>query len=202
MAVSTPERDRLLTLVVDHVLAHGTSGLSLSGLARTIGSNNRMLLYYFGSKEQLVDEACRLAVDRFPRVAGALQLLAADGPLEDRLHAVWSAVAHPDNTPFLQLFFERYGVALRDPPGHTAFLERMGIAGWPAEVAAALRAEGFSGADARRCALELVALWRGLQLAVLSGVPRRELDAVHGGAVRRLVAGRRAGSRHRAVART
>ena len=185
---SAQGRDRLLDLVADHVLEHGTTGQSLSGLARAVGSNNRMLLYYFGRKEDLLDEACQRAVLRFPRVVGALDGLRGPEPLAERLHAAWREIAHPDNRPFLQLFFERYGAALREPEGNVAYLERMGFAGWPAQVAEVLRSEGFAAADARRCALEVVALWRGLQLSLLSGVPSGELDVLHAAAARRLAA--------------
>ena len=198
----TPERDRLLSLVADHVLAHGTGDLSLSALARAVGSNNRMLLYYFGRKEDLLDEAGQVAVRRFPHVAGLMDQLRTPGPLDERLDRAWAALAHPDNTPFLQLFFERYGAALRSPEGNAAYLERMGLAGWPAELGEVLRAEGMTRPAARRCALEVVAMWRGLQLGLLSGVPREQLAAVHSAFARRLVAGEvpTRGGRNRAAA--
>jgi AcrR family transcriptional regulator len=45
-----PERERLLGLVAGYVLEHGIADLTLRRLAAAIGSNNRMLLYYFGSR--------------------------------------------------------------------------------------------------------------------------------------------------------
>ena len=67
------ERQRLLALVGDLILAEGVSTLSLSGVARSIGSNNRMLLYYFGSKEDLlaaIDGRYSQAAVRRIRAAG------------------------------------------------------------------------------------------------------------------------------------
>lgn len=187
------ERGRLLDLVADHVLEHGTSGQSLSGIARAVGSNNRMLLYYFGRKEDLLDEACQRAVHRFPVVQGALDLLRTDDDLAERLQAAWAAITHPDNLPFLRLFFDRYGSALRDPGENSGYLDRMGLSGWPTEIAGILQAQGLEPRDARRVGLEVVALWRGLQLALLAGVPAAELDEVHRHAVRRLAAEHPAG---------
>jgi AcrR family transcriptional regulator len=176
---TSSEPDRLLDLVAEHVLEHGTSGQSLSGLSRAVGSNNRMLLYYFESKENLLDRACSRALQWFPVIAGALAPLHTPGDLAERLHAVWLAIVHPDNRPFLFLFFERYGSALRDPAANETFLDRMGAAGWPAEVAEVLVAEGIDADVARRCGVEVVGLWRGLQLSLLSGVPVADLAAVH-----------------------
>lgn len=196
------ERDRLLDLVADHVLEHGTSTLSLSGIARAVGSNNRMLLYYFVRKEDLLDEACQRAVRRFPVVGGALDLLRTDDHLPDddlaeRLQRTWAAITHPDNLPFLRLFFERYGSALRDPAENTGYLDRMGLSGWPTEIAEILRVQGVEPTAARRAGLEVVALWRGLQLALLAGVPAAELDEVHRAAVTRLAADPALGGRNR-----
>src|SRR5256885_16353177 len=53
-----PERrDRTLALVADYVLEHGLEGVSLRPLAAALGTSTRMLLYDFGSKEALLDEA-------------------------------------------------------------------------------------------------------------------------------------------------
>src|SRR5262249_32927762 len=43
-----------LARATDYVLAHGLSGLSLRPLAAALGTSTRMLLYDFGSKEELV----------------------------------------------------------------------------------------------------------------------------------------------------
>lgn len=181
------ERDRLLDLVAEHVLAHGTSGQSLSGIARAVGSNNRMLLYYFGGKEDLLDEACQRAVRSFPAVAQALGHVHVEPDLCTGLGKAWLDITEPANLPFLRLFFERYGSALRDPAENAGYLDRMALTGWPTELADELLARGVEASGARRAGLEVVALWRGLQLALLAGADRDELTAVHDAAVGRLV---------------
>ena len=52
-APDTSPRERLLAKAVDHVAAHGVADLSLRALAAALGTSHRMLLYHFGSKEQL-----------------------------------------------------------------------------------------------------------------------------------------------------
>jgi len=44
------EPDRLLRLTAGYVLEHGIADLTLRRLGQAIGTNNRMLLYYFGSR--------------------------------------------------------------------------------------------------------------------------------------------------------
>lgn len=183
---SASGRPRLLERVADHVLEHGATDLSLSELARAIGSNNRMLLYYFGSKEAVLREATLVAFERYPHLEGALRRLRdGDGPLRDRLVRLWDDIAHPDNLPFLALFFQSFAVALYHPERNTELLDRLG-AEWVAEVRAVLETEGLEGDTALRVATQLVAELRGLQFALLSGAPRDVLDDSYAGLIDRL----------------
>ena len=47
-------RERLLAAAAEHIAAHGSSDLTLRGLAADIGTSHRMLIYHFGSKEGLL----------------------------------------------------------------------------------------------------------------------------------------------------
>jgi AcrR family transcriptional regulator len=172
-------KDRLLERVVDHVLEHGAIDLSLSRLARAVGSNNRMLLYYFGSKEEVLRRAILAAFDRFPHLQGALGRLAVpDRPLRERLVEVWRDIAHPDNLPFLALFFQAFGVAVYHPDRNRELLGQLGD-DWVAEVRAVLESEGVAPETAARTATTVVAHWRGLQFALLSGGDPAHLEAAY-----------------------
>jgi AcrR family transcriptional regulator len=162
------ERDRLLRLAVDYVLEHGVADMTLRGLGRAIGTNNRMLLYYFGSKERLIARALNAASQRFPAFTAAMTGIDDPSvPLVERLLAAWAGIAAPENLPFLRLFFEIFGQAAHNPGRFDDFLARVGH-DWTNQVAGALRAEGVPAADAGGLAREIVALWRGLQFDLLS----------------------------------
>ncbi|MBW4042204.1 MAG: TetR/AcrR family transcriptional regulator [Acidobacteria bacterium] len=179
-------RDRLLERVADHVLEHGATDLSLSELARAVGSNNRMLLYHFGSKEEALRQATLVAFERFPHLEGALRRLGeADRPLRARLLGAWQDIAHEDNLPFLALFFQAFGVALYHPERNRELLVRLGLE-WVADVRAVLEREGVEQAAAERLATQLVAEWRGLQFALLSGADRSVLDGSYADLVDRI----------------
>ncbi len=161
------ERERLLALAAGYVLEHGIADLTLRKLGRAIGTNNRMLLYYFGSKEQLIEHALAVAAQGFPALNSAIAALDGPGPLAERLLAGWAAIADADNLPFHRLFFEVFGVAAHRPGRFDGFLASVGH-DWTNRVTSALHAEGVADPHARRLARELVALWRGLQFDLLS----------------------------------
>jgi AcrR family transcriptional regulator len=179
-------RERLLERVADHVLEHGATDLSLSELARAVGSNNRMLLYYFGSKEEALRQAILIAFGRFPHLEGALVRLAEHAvPLRERLLRAWQDIVHPDNLPFLALFFQSFGIALYHPERNQELLGRLG-AEWVADVRGVLEADGIEPDPALRLATQLVAEWRGLQFALISGADREVLDASYADLIDRM----------------
>jgi AcrR family transcriptional regulator len=183
----TRERQRLLDLVVDLVLREGVIDMSLSAAARAIGSNNRMLLYYFGSKQELLDEAALRAFDRFPRLRDMFARLRGPGRLESRLLTAWDDLSDEENVPYLRLYFQRFGIAMREPEEWAAFTNRAGHE-WVGMVQEAFRDEGYDEADALVAATQVIALWRGLQFLLLAGVDRDQLRATYRSGVRGLLA--------------
>jgi AcrR family transcriptional regulator len=108
-----PERrNRTLAQVADYVLEHGLEGVSLRPLAAALGTSTRMLLYDFGNKEALLDEA--LAEIR-RRLAGLLADLQSGRSDAATLGAVWDWVSADQRLPFMRLFFETYVDALKHP---------------------------------------------------------------------------------------
>jgi AcrR family transcriptional regulator len=108
-----PERrNRTLAKVADYVLENGLEGVSLRPLAAALGTSTRMLLYDFGSKEALVDEALE-EIRR--RLAGRLAELQAGRDQAETLAEVWKWVSADQRVPFMRLFFETYVDALQHP---------------------------------------------------------------------------------------
>ncbi len=170
--------------MTDWCLDNGVAGLSLRSLAAAVGSNNRMLLYYFDSKEQLITDALHEAARRHWPLTDAAP--AAPGELERWLCEGWRAVVAPRNRLFLRLFLEVSGLAVQAPDRFAAFLA--GTGSLPALVEASLRNQGVEARAAADATAELVALWRGLQYAVVTGGSIRQLNRVHDAAVTRLLA--------------
>ncbi|WP_181782844.1 TetR/AcrR family transcriptional regulator [Pseudonocardia pini] len=175
------ERDRLLGLVAGYVLEHGIAELTLRKLGAAIGTNNRMLLYYFASKERLIEEALLAASHRFPVFAAAMAGFAGPEPLGERLDRCWAGIAAAENHPFHRLFFEVYGVALHQPGRFDQFLARVGR-DWTNLVVGQLRAEGVPEPEAGLIGREIVALWRGLQFDLLSTGEAAEVAQTHSAA--------------------
>ena len=60
-------RDELAEAATDYVLEHGLIGLSLRPLAQALGTSDRMLLYHFRDKDDLVATILRTTTERSVR---------------------------------------------------------------------------------------------------------------------------------------
>ena len=76
MSVREKRRAAALDRIADHMLAHGLADSSLRALAQTAGTSDRMLLYYFAGKDDILVSALGTIATRL----GAILHTALGGP--------------------------------------------------------------------------------------------------------------------------
>ncbi|MEQ1700194.1 MAG: TetR/AcrR family transcriptional regulator [Ilumatobacteraceae bacterium] len=157
-------RDELLAAVVQHVAEHGIGDLSLRPLAAAIGTSHRMLLFHFGSKEQLMVEVVR-SVEAQQRAAMATVSAQPGLSVAEQMRQQWEGYLDPALRNNIRLFFEVYADALRGRPGTAEFLEEA-TTSWLQPAAAALGPA--SGRHAAVDARLMIALTRGLLLDLVA----------------------------------
>ena len=164
----------LLAAVFDYVAEHGVGELSLRQVAAEIGTSHRMLIYHFGSKEQLLVEIVQAMEDR--QRAGFAELAAelADAEPAELLRAFWRNLTGPALGPYERLFFEVYGQALQGRPGSVALLDGI-VDSWVEPMTALAVQHGLPVEAARAQARLGLAVTRGLLLDLLA---TGELNAV------------------------
>ncbi|HEY2525681.1 MAG TPA: TetR/AcrR family transcriptional regulator [Candidatus Binataceae bacterium] len=165
---------KLLGDVVEYLLGNGLAGLSLRPLAAGINTSPRMLLYFFGSKANLISEA--IAEIRLRQRADFARALVGTGDREQRLVRAWRAWSSPQTERSWRFWFGVYGTALHNPGHYADFLERF-VGEWLAPFEQALRAAGMPRARARRLATLSLAAMRGLQLDLLATGARSRIDS-------------------------
>jgi AcrR family transcriptional regulator len=113
-------KDAMLQAMVAHVLEHGVADASLRPLAKAAGTSDRMLIYHFGSKEQLIG-------------AILIELAAMFGVMLDTLFAAKRATTRaaclgevaritrsPEMRPVMRVWMQ---VLAASAAGETAYLE-------------------------------------------------------------------------------
>ena len=99
--------------VAAYLLTHGLADGGIRALAKAAGTSDRMLIYYFGSKEQLVREAMGLVVGGLSAQLEAV----LGGKRRSRsrlLEELTDACSAPEMFPMIQVWFEVVGLAARD----------------------------------------------------------------------------------------
>ncbi len=161
----------LCNAIVQYLVRHGLSDLSLRPLAKAIGSSPRVLLYYFGSREKMVVEVLAEIRQRQRATYGQMQA----ATFEQACCTIWKHMSAPDCEPLFRLFFEAYGLALCHPKLYKDFL-RSTIEDWLKFVASPLHREGYKRKQARAFATVLLAGLRGFMLDYCATRDRKRLD--------------------------
>jgi AcrR family transcriptional regulator len=99
----------LLEAAYQYVLGNGLADMSLRPLAKEIGSSPRVLLFLFGSKEDLIRALLARAREEELRYLG--QLRSGDG-LAATGRDVWGWLAAPSHRALLSLWVEGYARSL------------------------------------------------------------------------------------------
>jgi AcrR family transcriptional regulator len=114
-AESRDERRKALVVsAADHLLLHGFAASGLRALARAAGTSDRMLLYYFRDKEELLEAA-------LAHIAGQLTLelaAAADGklPVDALSRRIARRLLDDRLWPYMRLWLEMASRAAHGDP--------------------------------------------------------------------------------------
>lgn len=92
--VERSTRGRILDTALDLFGTRGVDAVSLDEIARAVGVRKQTVLYWFASKDELVDEVLAVAATELIVVIDAALRAAPDDPL-DRVDAVVRAVFRP-----------------------------------------------------------------------------------------------------------
>lgn len=158
-------RAELLDALLAYSATHGLSDVSLRPLASAVGSSPRVLLYFFGSKAELVREVHLHARRR--QMALVDEALAGYDDPAAALRALWQWLTDPAHHNVERFFFEGYARSLHDQDGPWRGFGRSSVEEWLPRLGDLL------GADAT---LVLAAV-RGLLLDLLATGDRDRVDA-------------------------
>ncbi|MFI7005244.1 TetR/AcrR family transcriptional regulator [Streptomyces sp. NPDC050145] len=168
-------RAELVDAALAHVTEHGLTDVSLRGLGAAIGVSHRMLIHYFGTKEQLLVEIVRAAEQRQRELLSRLHADPALSPADAARH-LWRQLTDPSLAGQERLFFELYGYALRGRPEAASILDGL-VTDWLDPLTAAEIASGADPSTARSRARLGLATVRGLLLDLLATGDREGADA-------------------------
>ena len=160
MATKTQRRVEWTEAATDYVLEHGLIGLSLRPLAADLGTSDRMLLYHFGSKDELVAAVLR---DSNERSTAHLRAMEPSRDLRQAVHDLWATMLVPHIYRCSRLYVEAAALGLL---GHEPYASVVREANdlWTAAMVDHLVRSGVRRPLARRVVSIIDAAFMGFQL--------------------------------------
>lgn len=160
MARSTARREALAEAATDYALEHGIIDLSLRPLAAAIGTSDRMLLYHFADKDDLVATVLRVSNDR--SVADVRALPRSNG-VRRAVVDLWAAYTTGQLDRCQRLYVQAAALGLLGREPYLSVV-RESNERWVQALVDHVVAAGSTRARARRAVALLDAAFMGLQL--------------------------------------
>ena len=160
MPRETARRDEVAQAATDYVLEHGLVGLSLRPLAAELGTSDRMLLYHFDGKDDLVATVLRVCNDRS---VASVQALPAAADVRSAVLDLWAAFTSPELDRCQRVYVEAAALGLLGREPYVTVVREANRL-WIAAVADYLVASGMPRRLATRAVVLMDAAMMGFQL--------------------------------------
>lgn len=162
------QREAAIERMADHVLTEGLGGATLRPLAAAAGTSDRMLLYYFNDKDEILSATLHRIAERMVAVLDQAVPAGEPRPFGVLLEEVWPVLASNSLQPYMPLWLELASGAARGVEPHLGIASQIagGFLSW---VSSRLRAE--RGVDHAAATALFLTMIEGMYLVQSIGRP-------------------------------
>jgi len=118
MNIRSDRREAAIERMADHVLSEGLGAATLRPLAAAAGTSDRMLLYYFADKDELLTLTLKRIAARMTVQLDHVIPIEPRMPFSELLEQVWKALASKSLQPFMPLWLDLASGAARGLQPH------------------------------------------------------------------------------------
>jgi AcrR family transcriptional regulator len=163
---SEERRAAIVDRLADHVLAHGLVASSLRPLAKAAGTSDRMLLYYFADKPEIISATLARIAERMT-VALSAHTAPKPLPLDALIGHLSSIVLRAEFWPYMCVWLELASRAGRGDPLYAPVAIQIGegFLGW-----GAMQLDSPDGETRARDAARLLVVIEGMVLVKAIGL--------------------------------
>ncbi|MBN9153246.1 MAG: TetR/AcrR family transcriptional regulator [Microbacterium sp.] len=151
----SPRATALLDGAVAYLSREGIEDFSLANLASALGTSSRMLIYHFGSRDELL---ARVQREMRSKVTTELRSRRFD-TLSEAVRATWNY--YVPRLPHMELFYHLSSRAFEDPAEFEVFTDTA-VSNWEVFFAEVAEREGYHGRDAHSAGTLALGGFRGL----------------------------------------
>lgn len=121
-------RDEILAGALETAFTDGLGQVSYGRVARRLGISDRIVVYYFPTKADLVTQVLVALGTRLEETLATV----VEAPVADHralLRAAWPVLGHPESDPVFALYFEASGLAAAGRTPYAELVPRL-VAAW------------------------------------------------------------------------
>jgi AcrR family transcriptional regulator len=153
-------REELAQAATDYALEHGLIGLSLRPVAAALGTSDRMLLYHFDSKDDLVAALMRTSTQR---AVERVRAMPRSQTVPEAVLDLWRVISGPEVERLQRLYVEAAALGLFGTEPYAGVVRESNSL-WTAALEDHLHEAGLTGPEAARAVVLLDAAFMGLLL--------------------------------------
>lgn len=171
--IDASKRQELLADVIGYLEENGVADMSLAPMAQALGTSKRMLLYYFGDRRAMLEQAldsCR------PKAGNIFQDVHGPEDLEAASMELWRALTQGRQRRSVKMLLQVLSLATTTPEVYGEFAQTA-IELMLDPIAEAFGAVGHGSAESARRATLIVSGLRGLCQDLLITGDRARVDA-------------------------
>jgi AcrR family transcriptional regulator len=173
------KRLELRTGSCDYLLRVGVGAADLGEMAEELETSPRMLVHYFGSRDELINEALEVARDQQRSIFREWFAAHQTRTVAGLLLTFWDLMPSQQAQPYLRLFSEVYSLAVQRPGRFRSFSTHATVHDWLSGLEGALQDGGADEDDALALATLVLAVQRGLLLDSLGTGEHERVKAAH-----------------------
>jgi AcrR family transcriptional regulator len=106
-------RNELVEQIAAHMLAEGLGETSLRAIAKAISTSDRMLLYYFKDKADLLETVLAAIAQQLASILAAARSDSKPQAYTALFKEMWGAIQTPSVLPYIKLWIELSAAAVR-----------------------------------------------------------------------------------------
>jgi len=132
------KRDEIVLAVAGHLVREGFANSGIRALAESAGISDRMLMYYFETKDNLIASALMVLADN---MSAGLDALLPQRPVAAAtiVEVMVQSARHRDQKAVLRLWFEIIGLAIRGQEPYRSTVKHI-LERWESWISDRLRA--------------------------------------------------------------
>jgi len=172
-------KQEIIDKTIEYILQNGIYTLSLRPLAKSMGTSDRMILYYFKTKEELIHFVIKVLTDKIICELNNEIRKNDAKTIHELMHVIWKVFTKKKNLPLVITFYEIQILSLRSSSKSFRQTAKFLVDQWEYTVKELIIPFGFKNSDIDSIVSRICAELKGLHQTYLISKKREVFHSIN-----------------------